>query len=121
MILDCKKIGVPREVLTKALHAEGLEGVCNGYVNVHMLPIFQKKIAYGKRGYPWSHLSIDRDINYSKGICPVAEELNDYSFMGFEMCLHELTDYEVEKMIAVFRKVWSSIDQLKISFDKGLI
>ena len=74
-------------MLKKALEAEGVEGLMNGYANIHMLPIFQNKIAYGKKGFPWRGSLGIREIDYSKGICPIAEELHDHFFVGFQMCL----------------------------------
>ena len=44
-------IGVSREKIIEALQAEGVEGLIAGYANIHLLPIFQKKIAYGSQGF----------------------------------------------------------------------
>ena len=54
MILDYKKIGVSRNKIVEALEAEGIEGLAQGYVNLHRLPVYQNKIAYGsKKSFPW--------------------------------------------------------------------
>ena len=52
--LDVDSLGVQRETIVKALNAEGIEGIAAGYQNVHLLPLFQKKIAYGSKGFPWN-------------------------------------------------------------------
>ena len=96
-----------------ALKAEGVEGLAEGYANVHLLPVFQQKIAYGSKGFPWTSDICNRDVNYSKGICPVAEELHDYSYLGFEMCQHQLEDRDIKHIIKAFQKVWLNIDKLK--------
>ncbi len=113
MKLDLTEIGVPRKRIIEALEAEGLEGLIGGYVNIHLLPMYQKKIAYGSKGFPWTSDICKREVNYSKGICPVAESLHDFSFLGFEMCLHQMFDTEVEAIINTFKKVWSNLDSLK--------
>ena len=113
MILDIEKLGVPREMILKALEAEGVTGLAPGYVNLHLLPMFQKKIAYGSKGFPWTSEICRRDISYKKGICPVAEELHQSSYLGFEMCLHDLTDEDVDLIIQAFHKVWNSIDKIR--------
>ena len=113
MILDLNQIGINRDKLVDALQAEGVSGLCPGYANIHMLPIFQKKIAYGSKGFPWKSDICKRDINYDKGICPVAEDLYDNSFLGYEMGSHDLSDEDVELMIKAFRKVWNNLDVLK--------
>ena len=114
LILDIEKLGVTRNQIQKALEAEGLEGIIAGYANIHLLPIFQRKIAYGKKGFPWNSEFSCNNINYRKGICPNAEELHEKTFLGYEMCLHQLEDdYEIDLIIATFHKVWDSLDQLK--------
>ena len=113
MTLKPEILGVKRETITRAIKAEGLDGITNGYVNVHMLPIFQEKIAYGSKGYPWKGTMNTNEVDYSKGICPVAERLHDETFVGFEMCLHQLNNGEIDKVIQVFKKVWNNIEYLK--------
>jgi dTDP-4-amino-4,6-dideoxygalactose transaminase len=113
MVLDINIIGVGREKIKKALQAEGLEGLISGYANIHLLPIFQKKIAYGSKGFPWSSDICKRDIDYNKGICPVAEELHDKTFLGYEMCLHNLNEKDTNLIIDAFKKVWDNLDELR--------
>ena len=111
--LDVELLKVKREKVISALEAEGLIGLMNGYANIHLLPIFQKKIAYGSRGFPWKSDICTNDISYKKGICPNAEILHDKSFMGFEMCLHQLPEEDVKLVIECFHKVWSKLELLK--------
>lgn len=113
MLLDVERLGVSRARIIEALEAEGLVGLAAGYANVHLLPMYQQKIAYGSSGFPWSSDICRRDVSYAKGICPVAETLHDTTYLGFEMCLHQLTDPEVEAMVGVFRKVWANMDALR--------
>ncbi len=112
LILDIDTLGVKRELLIEALEAEGVIGLSNGYANVHLLPMYQKKQAYGTNGFPWGSSICQREIDYSKGICPVAEELHDRTFIGFEMCLFELPNADVDAIVAAFHKVWAHLDQL---------
>ena len=113
MILDINVLGVSRSKITKALRAEGIEGLADGYINVHMLPMYQKKIAYGSNGFPWSSDICKRNVNYDKGICPIAEELHDNSFLGYEMCLHDLSNDDVSLILKAFKKVWDNLDELR--------
>jgi len=115
MILDINKLGVPRSKIIEALLAEGVKGLTNGYQNIHMLPMYQNKIAYGSNGFPWTSDICKRDVNYDKGICPVAEELHDSTFMGLSICMHELSDEEVQNISIAFHKVWNSMDKIKDS------
>jgi len=111
--LDPDIIGVSRKKIVEALESEGVQGLIEGYVNVHLLPMYQKKIAYGSYGFPWNSEICKREINYNKGICPVAEDLHDKFFLGYEMCLHDLSPEDVNLIITAFKKVWRYLDELK--------
>jgi perosamine synthetase len=113
MVLDVKSLGVPRSKIVKALLAEGLEGLEEGYVNLHLLPMYQNKIAYGSKGFPWTSDICHRDVSYDKGICPVAEELHEVSYFGYAMCLHDLTENDIDLVIKIFKKVWNNMESLK--------
>lgn len=112
LILEIEKLGVGREGICRALIAEGVEGIAEGYANIHLLPMYQKKMAYGSKGFPWKSSICRRDVSYDKGICPVAEKLNDLTFIGFEMCLHELQDEDIDLIARAFVKVWNSLEKL---------
>lgn len=113
MVLDIEQLGVSRARLIEALTAEGMNGLAGGYANLHLLPLYQQKIAYGSRGFPWLSNICHREVNYGKGICPVAEALHEFSYLGFAMCLHELTNENVNLIIQAFRKVWDNIESLR--------
>lgn len=113
MTLDIEDLGVSREKIHQALVAEGVPALAAKYQNIHLLPMFQKKIAYGSNGFPWSSDICKREINYQKGICPVAEDLNDNSFLGFGICSHEFNDKQINLIIEAFKKVWRNLEALK--------
>lgn len=113
MIVNPEELGITRDKLVEALNAEGVDGVFGGYICVHLLPMYQQKIAYGSNGFPWTSDICKRDVSYHKGICPVAEELNDKTFIGFEMCLHELQEEDITLIAQAFHKVWKNLDALK--------
>jgi perosamine synthetase len=114
MVLDVDRLGLSRNKIFSALEAEGVEGLATGYVNVHQLPMYQKKIAYGSKGFPWTSDICKRDISYEKGICPIAEELHEKTYLGYEMCLNELSYRDIDLIVAAFKKVWRHLDSLKI-------
>lgn len=113
MVLDTELLGVSRATLVRALQAEGVTGLASGYQNVHLLPIFQKKLAYGSHGFPWTSDICHREVSYAKGICSVAEKLHEETFLGFAMCLHDLSDSDVDLIATAFHKVWGQLDLLK--------
>ena len=83
MQLDLEVLQVSRQKIVEALAAEGVI-VSSSYQNIHLIPLYQKKIAFGSKGFPWSSEFCKREISYKKGICPNAEYLNDNSYMDLE-------------------------------------
>ncbi len=112
MVLDVEQVGVPRDRIFAALEAEGVQALAAGYACLHLLPMYQQKVAYGSKGFPWTSDICQRNVSYQKGICPVAERLNESTYLGYEICLHELTDSEVDLIVTAFRKVWDQMEDL---------
>ncbi len=109
--LDPSIIEVGKHKVIDALEAEGVPGLMRQYLNLHLLPMYQEKICYGRQGFPWS---IGRDdISYEKGICPVAERMNDVEFFGLELCMYEYSCYDVDLIVAAFQKVWENLPSLR--------
>ena len=113
MKLEGYALRLGRERILDALRAEGVQGLQSGYQNIHLLPIYQQRIAYGAAGYPWTESGNDRGTNYQRGICPVSEELHSESFFGIQTCLFEFSDTEIDGLIRAFRKVWSGLNSLE--------
>ena len=113
MKIDEKITGVSRDKIFKALCAEGVKKLSTKFANVHLLPLYQKKIAYGFKNFPWKFENKMNKINYKKGICPVAERLNDKTYLGFEMCHFQMDNNEIRLFINAFKKVWKNLEKLK--------
>ena len=111
MQLDLEVLQVSRQKIVEALAAEGVI-VSSSYQNIHLIPLYQKKIAFGSKGFPWSSEFCKREISYKKGICPNAEYLNDNSYIGFGMCVYDLTLEDIKLIIKSFHKVWKNLDNL---------
>ena len=50
LIYDEQEMGIDRDILVQALRAEGVSAG-NRYVNLHLLPMYQRKIAYGNQRF----------------------------------------------------------------------
>jgi len=115
IIIDTDKIGIDKFIIHKALEAEGLDSVSVYYQNLHLLPLFQKKIAYGKNGFPWRFGSIKNNVNYKKGICPIAEKLQDKTFLGLNsICRYDLSKKDALNIVKIFKKVWLNLENIKL-------
>jgi dTDP-4-amino-4,6-dideoxygalactose transaminase len=111
LLFNPKETGVSRDKVFNALAAEGVP-IAARYTNIHLLPIYQKKIAYGTKGFPWSADFYKGNVSYEKGICPVAESLQDGRHLGIGMCINTYTDKDVDLIIEAFHKVWNCLGQL---------
>ncbi len=111
MQLDFSVLKVSRQKIVEALAAEGVI-VSSSYQNIHLIPLYQNKIAFGSKGFPWSAEFCKREISYKKGICPNAEYLNDNSYIGFGMCVYDLTLEDIKLIIKAFHKVWKNLHHL---------
>jgi len=112
MKIDRGIIKVDRDIIFEALKAEGVPNISKKYQNLHLLPLFQKKIAYGDNHFPWNYKYSRKKISYKKGICPNAELLNDKEYLGFEMCKSQLSIKELEILVKAFYKVWGNLTEL---------
>lgn len=111
--IDVDALGLSRLRIAEALRAEGVPGVMPGYQNVHLYPVFQKKIAYGTGGFPWNSPYASRQVDYSPGICPVAEDLHARTFLGLNLCMCEFTPDDIAQVAGAFRKVWAQLGALR--------
>jgi perosamine synthetase len=103
MRFDAAQVGTSRELFSRALTAEGVpHGV--GYVApLYWLPIFQKRIAIGAQGYPFS-LS---QVQYPRGLCPVTEAMHEQELVLFENCMYTITPSQRDLLVEAIRKVYA--------------
>ena len=92
-----------KKKIVKELNKKGVP-IEGNYANLHLLPIFQKKIAYGK--FPWSIKIYKGNVKYKKGICPVAEKINDTEYLGLHLYKYDYNLKDMSKIVDVFKKVW---------------
>ncbi len=114
--------GVHRDVFINAVKAElsptnlrSGEGVpiSTGYVKpLYLLPMYQKRQAYGTGGLPWSLPEYTGSVSYEAGLCPVAERMHtDVLFLN-NLIHPELTQADLDDVIQAFQKVWDNRTQL---------
>ena len=106
--------GVSRETYVKALTAEGVP-VGLGYVRrpIHLRRTFQEREYFSGRGLPWS--MGHRDVSYTEGDCPVAEDLcaNRELTIGGSVAWRGDQSGLIEHYIEAFRKVTVNLDVLR--------
>lgn len=78
-----------RSSLIAELERRGVPGLVRQYVNIHKLPMYREKIAFGS--YPWAFSNKPEAAKESTEM-PVAEELNDKKFFGLLISMFDMTD-----------------------------
>jgi perosamine synthetase len=111
IVLDIGTLGIKRDQIHQALAAEGVP-IGQGYVNVHQLPLYQHKIAYGSNGFPWNAEFCSSNTSYEKGICPVAEKYHEEQVISIPTCMYNWSDDDVDLIVKAFHKVWLHLDEL---------
>lgn len=98
--VDEEELGVSRDLFQKALNAEGFP--CFQLSQpLYLLPTFQRRIAIGGDGYPFSLGS----PSYAPGTCPVAERLADQVLIGFECCPYDVDGEDLKLLVEAIQKV----------------
>jgi len=107
--VDPEALGVSRDWIYQALTAEGVQGLARQYTNIHRLPMYTQRTAFGSEGFPWTLQKSDASASYGLGACPVAEDLQERTYLGIELCSFAYTDEDITDTVNAFRKVWSHI------------
>lgn len=106
-----QKAAIPRASFAKALRAEGI-AIAEGYSKpLYLLPMYQKRRAYGKNGFPFT-LNTDAAPDYSPGLCPVAERLYGHEILTTDICKYPNSEREVEEFVTAVQKVIRNRDKL---------
>jgi len=80
-----------------------------GYAKpLYLQPIFQKRIAYGSHGCPFTAPWYKGKVNYRKGLCPVTEQMYEKDFFSHELMRPGMTQDDLDDVIKAFWKVWEN-------------
>lgn len=112
-LYDASVTGVERDDILRALRAEGIP-VGSGYVRLMPEnPIFEKKVAYGQGGCPWSCHLYQGQVDYSVKNFPVAKRLISEQFIWFYHVHQPNGPTDMDQVVVAFRKVFDNLDQIK--------
>ena len=102
--VDEAELGATREQFCEALAAEGVPNSL-GYIPtcVYEYDLFQNQNAYPGTDCPWGCKYYGREIEYKKGLCPVAEEILS---TAVRLNVNEFfTKQDLDETVAAVRKV----------------
>jgi perosamine synthetase len=75
--------------------------------------LFQRKIAFGSQGYPWTGGAYKGDVNYNIGLCPVVEKMHFEEVITHELMRPGMQKNDLDDVVEAFLKVWKNINELK--------
>ncbi len=104
---DASKTGLSRNELVNSINAEGIP-LTMGYVKpIYLEPLFQQKIVFGDKGFPYSCSCYGdlSNISYQKGICPTVEKIESEQIIHTNICRAGINESDVDDVIRAFEKV----------------
>ncbi|NQV81453.1 MAG: DegT/DnrJ/EryC1/StrS family aminotransferase [Alphaproteobacteria bacterium] len=105
-------VGIPRDLFCEAISAEGFY-LRAGYVKpIYLEPMYQRRIALGRHGFPFSANPRGKDLKYHKGICPTAERLQDSDVMLTTSFLPPSDKGDIDLFVEAMHKVIANRDGL---------
>lgn len=109
---DAAVTGIPRNLFAKAVQAEGFT-LRPGYVTpLYLQPVYQKKICFGDKGYPFTASPRNAELTYARGLCPVTERLQDQDLMVTNIIYPPLTEADMDAFVTACQKVLDNRDAL---------
>lgn len=101
---DAAQAGMSRATFAKAMAAEGFT-LNQGYVTpLYWLPMYQNRHAYPK-GCPFTCGHHPGDVDYSKGLCPVIEDLHVNTLLISDIAKHPNTASDIDGFVQAVDKV----------------
>ena len=79
---------------------------------LYLQPLFQKRIAYGSKGAPFTSPWYDGNVSYEKGICPVTERMFEKELITHELMRPPMTHEDLDDVVAACWKVWENRHEL---------
>jgi len=103
-----------------ALNAEGMDFYVSYMKPLYLQPIFQQLIAFGERGCPFRCPWYKGRLNYERGICPEAENLEE-RIISTEIVRPPQTERDMEEIYQAIKKVIDNAGEIDAAKSKEQI
>lgn len=116
-------VGMSRTLFVKSVLSELPDPVdfedtalAGGYLKpLYLNPIYQKQIAIGKKGFPFT-MNKDVVYNYSKGLCPVAENFYENELILSPLLREPLSINDVDDIVSAIKTVLDNVQEIVAAF-----
>jgi dTDP-4-amino-4,6-dideoxygalactose transaminase len=97
--------GFSRDLFVVALQAEGMP-ISGGYVQpLYLQPMYQRRIGFGDKGFPWTYSGYSGNVSYNRGICPVTERMHFSQVLVTDICHANITRSDLDDFATAIKKV----------------
>ncbi len=79
---------------------------------LYLAPLYQKKIALGSKGFPWT-MNPDVHYDYAKGLCPTVERIHEHEMIFTPLIREPLEASDIDDVVNAIEKVMRNKDALK--------
>ena len=110
--IDPDIIPIKAPLFVKALNAEGMDFYVSYMKPLYLQPLYQNLIGYGDKGCPFTCPFYEGRVDYSRGICPNAEKLEDI-VISTEIVRPPQTRDDMDEIEEAVKKVLHNMDELK--------
>ena len=112
MRYDAAATGIPRARFAAAVRAEG-GPVSEGYVEpLYLQPVYQRRIGFGRDGFPFTYPGYKGTVSYERGICPTTERMYDKEVLLTAICHANTARQDLDDFVAAMVKVYDHLDEL---------
>jgi perosamine synthetase len=102
---DAHAFGVPRDRFVAAMNAEGIP-VGAGYTEpIYLEPVYQRRIAFGRDGFPFTYSGYKGQVNYDRGLCPETEKMYYENLIIIDVCHANIERRDLDDTVNAFEKV----------------
>jgi dTDP-4-amino-4,6-dideoxygalactose transaminase len=120
MKYDQAKTGASRKKFVEAVMAELPKATVweqipfvEAYIRpLYLNQIYQKQIAIGKKGFPFS-MNPGVKYNYQKGLCPVVEDMFENRLFHCPLIREAVNETDLNDLLNAIEKVHSNLDELR--------
>jgi perosamine synthetase len=100
---DAEVAGMDRNAFVRGVAAEGLP-IRAGYVKpIYLEPMYQQRVGIGRSGFPFS--THPRHVDYSVGLCPTVERLQDRDLFLTNFIFPPLTNAHMDTFVDACARV----------------
>ena len=69
------------------------------------MPLYQQRIAFGNKGFPFTYEGYKGTVSYERGICPIAERMWESDVMVGNFCHAAIETTDLDDVVSALEKV----------------